>query len=301
MYDAAKTFHNERMRKLILGVALAGVAAVALIARSQLKDDEVPTAVSADSGAALDSTRMVDAAPAPPSTSEPVRGNGQVAAPAGNAVRSGTPPPAAAEIPTPPGDEQDGAAILRRAAAAYKSVTALRADFTQKRDNPILGSTTLSRGTLYQKRPDRFLMKFSEPAGDVIVSDGRYFWLYYPSADKRQVLRAPAQTGAAGGVDLQAQFLGDPLTRFTHTYHGRQTVGGRATHVLTLIPRQNMGYKSLKVWIDEQDALVRRFVLTENNGLVQEFALSGLVINPALSNDLFRFTPPADAHIIENP
>jgi chaperone LolA len=205
-----------------------------------------------------------------------------------------------APVVPPAQGEEPGAAILRSAAGAYKTVSSMKADFTQKRDNPILGSTTISRGTLYQKRPDRFLMKFSDPAGDVIVSDGRYFWLYYPSADKRQVMRAPAQVGAAGGVDLQAQFLGDPLTRFTHTYHGKQNLGGRSTHVITMVPRKNVGYKSLKVWIDDKDALVRRFILTENNGLVQEFTLSGLTVNPALGNDLFKFTPPAGAHIIEN-
>jgi hypothetical protein len=36
--------------------------------------------------------------------------------------------------------------------------------------------------------------------------------------------------------------------------------------VLTLVPRQPLGYRSLKVWIDEQDHLVRRFELTEENG-----------------------------------
>jgi outer membrane lipoprotein carrier protein len=288
------------MRKLILGVALVGVAAVAILAQSQLKDSDDRAVVEAETqtetgigietpaGTDRDSAQTDDPATPRPTTTVPP------ASQTGGAVQS----PASPVAPT--AGEEQGAAILRRAATAYKTVSSMKADFTQKRDNPILGSTTISRGTLYQKRPDRFLMKFSDPAGDVIVSDGRYFWLYYPSADKRQVMRAPAQAGAAGGVDLQAQFLGDPLTRFTHTYHGRQDMGGRSTHVLTMVPKQNAGYKSLKVWIDDKDALVRRFVLTENNGLVQEFTLSGLTLNPALSNDLFKFTPPADAHIIEN-
>ena len=290
------------MRKLILGVALVGVAAVAIIAQSQLKDSSSPESVIAgDSGNTRgigDPVRDTAAAnvAADPAIQDSGRAEEETVGPAGR--EPGAPP----EPPEAVADnEQQGPAILRRAASAYKNVASMKADFTQKRDNPILGSTTVSRGTLYQKRPDRFLMKFSDPAGDVIVSDGRYFWLYYPSADRRQVMRAPAQTGAAGGVDLQAQFLGDPLTRFTHTYHGKQSVDGRSTHVLTLVPRENAGYKSLKVWIDDKDAMVRRFVLVENNGLRQEFTLSGLAINPALSNDLFKFTPPADAHIIESP
>lgn len=291
------------MKKLILGVALAGVAAsIAVIAQSQMKSD---SAVPAPPPAPAPAAGPAVALPAP----EPATRNPN---PAPGDVPAATPAPAPAQdtkkpyikmpiIEPNPADEQAATSILKRAANAYRNVRSLKADFVNRRDNPLLGSTSTYRGTLYQKQPDRFLMKFSEPAGDIIVSDGRYFWLYYPSADKRQVLRAPAQTGAAGGVDLQAQFLGDPLTRFGHTYHGKETVGGRATHVLTLVPRAKQGYRSLKVWIDDKDALVRKFILTENNGLVQDFTLSGLVVNPSLSNDLFSFTPPEGAKVIESP
>lgn len=292
------------MRRIILGVALAGVvASIAILAQSQLGNTE---------GTVTGTVPGTDSVPVPapgvPAPEGPTPDSAAPDAPAlAPAPTTPAPSPAPAPAPAPErapasdSDQASGAAVLKRASSAYTNIKSLQANFVNKRDNPLLGSTSTYRGTLYQKRPDRFLMKFSDPAGDVIVSDGRYFWLYYPSADRRQVLRAPAQTGAAGGVDLQAQFLGDPLTRFTHTYHGRETIGGRSTHVLTLIPRQNQGYKSLKVWIDAKDALVRRFVLTENNGLVQEFTLSSLVVNPALNNDLFVFKPPADARIIERP
>jgi outer membrane lipoprotein carrier protein len=288
------------MRKTFLAIALTGTAAsVAIITQSRLKD-EPEAAASTDTAVAT--VRSVPQPQPAPVTAVPGERD--------TAVASDTPPkPARPYLRDVPNVVQNdtteqsatGADVLRRASNAYAKVKTLRANFVQKRDNPILGSTTTTRGTLYQKRPDRFMMKFSEPAGDIIVSDGRYFWLYYPSADAKQVLRAPASADAAGGVDLQAQFLGDPLRRFTHTYHGTETVNGRKTYVITMVPKQNVGYKALKVWIDAQDALVRRFVLTENNGLVQEITLSNLAINPALSNDLFQFTPPANAKIIENP
>lgn len=217
-------------------------------------------------------------------------------------------PPKPKRVPHPPYVENAEnfqvpapATILTRAAGAYQNVQSMRADFVQRRENSLLGSTTVSRGTLYQRRPDRFLMKFSQPAGDVIVSDGRYFWVYYPSADKRQVLRAPASQTASGGVDLQAQFLGDPVRRFNNTFHGIEKVSGRSAFVLTLVPKTNLGYKSLKVWIDNKDYLARRFVITESNGTVQDITLSNLTLNPTLNNSLFRFTPPADAHIVGRP
>jgi outer membrane lipoprotein carrier protein len=193
---------------------------------------------------------------------------------------------------------QDGAVVLQRAAAAYGKITSMRAQFVQRRENPLLGSTTTSRGTLYQRDPDRFALKFSDPAGDIIVGDGRYFWLYYPSVDRRQVMRSAARQGA-GAVDLQSQFIGDPLTRFAHRYHGTEKQHGRTVHVLTLRPRREAGYKSMKVWIDAADYLVRRFQITEPSDAVVEFQLSNLAVNPTLGDDIFRFTPPAGATVID--
>jgi outer membrane lipoprotein carrier protein len=280
------------MRKVMMAVALVGIAGlIAIVAQNQITEDK-------PAGAAVDTPQAaapIAMQPAPPAAPAPVTDT-----PATPASRPYTPVPNTI-TPEPVEQTATGADVLRRASAAYNNVKSLRADFTQKRENPILGSTTVSRGTLYQKRPDRFLMKFSDPAGDVIVSDGRYFWLYYPSADAKQVLRAPASSNAAGGVDLQAQFLGDPLRRFTHTYHGTESVNGRKTHVITMVPKENVGYRSLKVWVDAQDALVRRFVLTESNGVVQEITLFNLAVNPTLSNSLFEFTPPANAKVIGNP
>lgn len=191
--------------------------------------------------------------------------------------------------------------ILKNASAAYTKVQTLKANFTQTRRNPLLGSNTASRGTLYQKKPDRILLKFSQPAGDLIVGDGTYFWVYYPSTDKRQVLRAPASTGGARGVDLQAQFLGDPTRKFSSTFNGIETVGGRKAYVLTMTPKENQGYKTLKVWVDARDWLARRFIITENNGVVQDFTLSSLSVNSPIKNSVFRFTPPADARIVTRP
>jgi outer membrane lipoprotein-sorting protein len=113
------------------------------------------------------------------------------------------------------------------------------------------------------------------------------------------VIRSPAGEGGAGGVDLQAQFLGDPVRRFEHTLHGTETVRGRETHPMTLVPREPLGYARLRVWIDARDRLVRRFEITETNGAVRLIDLENGETNVAVPDDVFRFTPPADARIID--
>lgn len=187
-------------------------------------------------------------------------------------------------------------AILRATSRAYEDLRSFRATFEQTLQNTLLGRTTRSVGTLYQRQPDRFLMDFSDPAGDRIVSDGRYFWMYFPSVDAKQVIRS---SGGARGLDLHSQFIGDPVERFETTYHGTEAVHGRRAHVMTLVPRQALGYQRLKVWIDANDHLVRRFELTENNGNIRHFVLDDLTKNPSLSDDLFEFTPPAGSQVVE--
>jgi outer membrane lipoprotein-sorting protein len=313
------------IKRIALGVLVAAaLVAIALGTRNQLRDDGAGGAATPDptpawADAALDSeerhpvtdgddgSSLPDAggpaaAPAPDTASGTAAGGraasgaapgrGATAAPAAGGGAAAAPPAAGTGA-------ADAAAILRQTSAAYERVQALRAEFVQSLENPLLGSRSTSRGTLFQRDPDRFLLRFEEPAGDVIVSDGRHFWVYYPSVDARQVIRAPASQAGAGGVDLKAQFVGDPVERFQATLEGREAVAGRDAHLLTLVPRTPAGYRRLRVWIDARDHLVRRFEIHEANEVVRRFELRNLELNPRLGDDLFRFTPPADARIID--
>ncbi|HSJ05227.1 MAG TPA: outer-membrane lipoprotein carrier protein LolA [Longimicrobiales bacterium] len=209
--------------------------------------------------------------------------------------------PADVDVSAPPAASQadDGADVLRGAAAAYARVRSLRADFVMNFDNPLLRQTTVSRGTIYQRQPDRIALRFSDPSGDVILSDGTFFWVYYPSVNAQQVIRAPAAAAGEAGVNLQAQFVGNPVERFRYELHGTESVAGRPASVLTLVPRQRAEYRSLKVWIDSRDSMVRRFEITEHNGNVRRFDLQNLQVNPAIADAVFEFSPPPGARIVD--
>jgi chaperone LolA len=181
---------------------------------------------------------------------------------------------------------------------AANGIRSLEADFTQTLNVPLLGSNQRSAGKLYQRKPDRFLMRFSDPDGDVIVADGRYFWLYYPSSDRTQVIRTSIAEGGQS-VDLQQQFLSNPNQRFVATLAGDESVAGRSSYVLTLVPRGASAYKILKIWVDKEDYLVRRFEMTEENESVRRVELRNVRTNHALANSLFTFTPPAGAQVIQ--
>jgi outer membrane lipoprotein carrier protein len=197
------------------------------------------------------------------------------------------------------GDEQDRATqVLRRVESAAAGVRTLQADFTQRLHVALLGQDQQSSGRLYQKRPDRFLMRFTSPAGDVMVADGRSFWIYYPSTDRKQVIRTTLAKGA-GQVDLQRQFLGNASARFSAVLGADESVGGRPAYVLTLTPRGASQFRRLKVWADKGDYLVRRFEVTEQNESVRRIELRNLRVNAPVPDALFRFTPPAGTQVFD--
>lgn len=222
--------------------------------------------------------------------------------PAGARAGPGTPtsPPATDGRPAGTGGQGPAAgaeAILLRAERAYDAVRTLHADFVQELTVPLLESTQRSRGEIFHRKPDRFLMRFSDPAGDVVVADGRALWLYYPSNDAKQVIRT--SMGEAGRLDLQREFLSNPTERFNATLVGSESVAGRRAKVIDLVPRAAAPYRAVRIWIDDQDALARRFRITETSDAVRMVELHDLRVNETLPDDLFTFTPPANAQVFD--
>ncbi|HSU16997.1 outer membrane lipoprotein chaperone LolA [Longimicrobium sp.] len=218
---------------------------------------------------------------------------------AGSGAQANAPASAPPSAPAPvKGGRQDANAILARVEQTAAGVRTLEADFVQNLHVPLLGSDRQSTGKLYQRKPDRFLMRFTDPAGDVMVADGRYFWIYYPSSDRTQVIRTSIAEGGQS-VDLQQQFLSNPNQRFVATLAGDESVAGRSSYVLTLVPRGASAYKILKIWVDKEDYLVRRFEMTEENNSVRTVEMRNLRTNHALPDNLFTFTPPAGAQVFD--
>ncbi|MBI4538345.1 MAG: outer membrane lipoprotein carrier protein LolA [Gemmatimonadetes bacterium] len=188
--------------------------------------------------------------------------------------------------------------ILERAARRYSTLSAICAEFSQRMRIELLKQEQASRGRLCHQRPARFAMRFTQPPGDAIIADGEFVWIYYPSVDAGQVIRSRA-TDATGGVDFQREFLEDPTGKYVVQGGGEETVGGRRTHLLRLVPRAPSPYRGVSVWIDGEASLVRRLEIQEENGTIRRLDFRRIELNPRLAPDFFRFVPPPGARIIE--
>ena len=191
--------------------------------------------------------------------------------------------------------------LLDRAVAAWTKVRTARATFEQTIVNPLTGNTLHAAGEYQQQRPGKLSVRFDAPATDRIVADGKYVWLYLPSSAPGQVIRRLQSSAGTGTVDLSAQFLTAPRTRFTVTEAGAQTVSGRPTHAYTLVPKSpdTEQFKKAVVYIDDADASIRQFTTTELSGLERTVRLVSLKTNGPVEASSFVFTVPEGTRVVD--
>lgn len=190
----------------------------------------------------------------------------------------------------------DADEILARASEAYGRANTLRSEFVQRIEIAALEREEEGRGIVFQRKPHYFMMKFEQPAGDIVVADGEFFWMYYPSAQPDQVVRT-AIDKTAEGATLGGQFLVNPSERYVATYVKQDAVGERAAHLISLVPKFDAPYTLVRVWIDAGDYLVRKFEIHEQNETIRTLTLRNVETGVDLPESLFRFDPPQGVEV----
>lgn len=191
-----------------------------------------------------------------------------------------------------------GVAILNSAAERYEAVETLCARFEQVLEVPLLRTTRVGTGRVCQGRPNLFGMRFDDPDGDLIVVDGDFAWVYFPSSDARTALKTTADR-AAGGRDFHREFLVDPELRYDVTYAGEAEVEGRQTYSIRMTPVLPSSYRSALVWIDQGEPVLRRVRLEEENGNIRTITLSDVGFGEAPGEGWFSFTPPEGVLVMQ--
>jgi len=196
---------------------------------------------------------------------------------------------------------QDVDAVLERAVATYAAVYSLRAAFVQTITNPMIGRPDSSRGQLFLRRPDRFAMRFTHPAGDRIVVDGQWLWLYLPSSVPNQVVRSAIPEAGPAGPNLFAQFLDRPTERYRVSYLGDLRIHGTLHDLVRLEPRSEMGFRRADLAIGRSDGLIRLVDLLDASGLGRRLELTDLEANVEIPSAEVTFSPPSGARVVTQP
>ncbi len=187
--------------------------------------------------------------------------------------------------------------LIDRAASQYRTARTVHASFEQTLTSEATGTAHPARGEYFQSGK-KFALRFTEPSGDAIVSDGTMLWLYLPSSVKGQVIKMPAEVGE--GLDVLSALLSSPRTNYAIVRGKDETVDGHAATIYTLTPKRNdLPFAKATVWIGKSDGYLWLLDAVEQTGLVRHVRFKTVEINVDLPQGALTFSVPAGVRVID--
>lgn len=153
-------------------------------------------------------------------------------------------------------------------------------------------SWTTSRGATYSGNfkylnPGKLHIKFTNPSGRTIVSNGRTLWVYSPSSNIVGVQEL-SDGGTSGGI-----------ASLTNGYMPLLTEEGPNGYTLKL-KNDSRHYQEIILLLDKSFFL-KRAVFKTSEGILYSFTFSEISTADTIMPGLFNFEVPANAQRVNNP
>jgi outer membrane lipoprotein carrier protein len=149
-------------------------------------------------------------------------------------------------------------------------------------------------GILLLRKPGKMRWQYSQPAGKLFISDGKWIWLYTPQENKAEKmkfketddLRAPLAF-LLGKLDFDKEF---------QNLAGKPEAGGMR---ITAQPKtDNLPYSDVEFLVGP-DATIKEVKVTGFDKSLIHFTFDQERLNPALDNNQFTFQPPKGVKLEE--
>jgi len=148
------------------------------------------------------------------------------------------------------------------------------------------------------KQPNMIRMEYMEPsevAGQVMVSNGTYIWMYDPSENLVKTANIPesAQTNQS----RDALFLKDLIDTCTIVPNGTGNVAGRQCNRITATPDGAFMPMSVDVWLDRWNWMPLKIETYQNGELLMRMEYQDIEFDVDIPNSTFEFEIPEGATV----
>jgi len=156
-------------------------------------------------------------------------------------------------------------------------------------------SETVSYDYKY-KKPNKYYMECDD---SIVVSDGKTMYVYDKKQNTYIEMDAPPQQKGDYGTLIKNMF-----DLYDIEYVGDEKVSGMDCYVLKLTPKNKTGSMvvnagTLKMWVDKEYWQPLKIEM-KGDGFSSTIEYQNVKYNTGLSDDVFKFTPPKGAKLIEN-
>jgi outer membrane lipoprotein carrier protein len=187
----------------------------------------------------------------------------------------------------------DTTKLLAGVETRYNRARTLQVRFEQTYEGAQRGPKTES-GELFLRKPGRMRWQYTQPAGKLFVSDGKFIYLYTPSnnrVERSKVkesddLRAPLAF-LLGKLDFQRDFK-----RFIVRQEGADTW-------IVAEPRSDRAPFTKVEFRVTPNYEIRQLIVAGDGASTMDFRFEQEKVNPPLADKLFQFRTPAGAEVVE--
>ena len=149
-------------------------------------------------------------------------------------------------------------------------------------------------GTLFLRKPGRMRWQYTAPAGKLILSDGKFFYVVVPDSPRVQKMK----TRESEDMRAPLAFLLGRL-RFEKDFQNFQSKPAGADTVIDADPKSpDLPYSHVEFEVTPQYE-IRRVIVTGQDHSVFDFHFDQEKLNPPLDSKLFQFVAPPGAIVEE--
>ncbi len=201
---------------------------------------------------------------------------------------------------TPAQEILTAVAFFERVSARYGQVEDYTADITITREE------TTTTGTIEYLLPNLIRIDYTEPEGQILVSDGEILQVYIPQYNvvlqqqlRRRSDESLATLASEQGLNLLRRnysiaYLDSPEP--TPLEEGSEEL---VTKLRLDWRASNEGYRQLILSIDD-DMMIRRIIGVTANYEELQFDFENIVVNNGIPESRFEYDPPPSANFFEN-
>ncbi len=180
------------------------------------------------------------------------------------------------------------ARIFQKSVARQKTLTSIRASFTETTTSSLLVKPIVSRGTIVAAPPARVRMTYTDPEPKIIVMDGRMLTVLWPKRNEREQIDIRETEKRIDRYFTNAS-LDDLRKSFDITAEPDPSI--RRADRVEMVPKRKQirqGLEKLELWIDRESALLAQMKMTLAGGDQKTIVLDDLTLNVPIGDDTFR-------------
>ncbi|MBX7057794.1 MAG: outer membrane lipoprotein carrier protein LolA [Leptospirales bacterium] len=164
-------------------------------------------------------------------------------------------------------------------------------------------------GRIFYQKPGRIRYEFDQPAGNLIVSDGRIMWTYIRRLNAVGKQELDLQRNNQNDKPVFESDVVTGLSRLFRKYHYHfdtpeqpRSVDGKNYFVLDLEQREKIGgFERMRLFVDPESYLIQRAEGADGYGKKSVITFSDIQLNPQIPGSLFQYEPAEGVRVVPNP